>query len=123
MDQGLAMRLLRRVADDTDPAWRQQQEEPASRPAGEPAGERRQPPTGPAAAKPPLERPLSDKELEVVRLLVLGKTNREIAQAMMVSLSSAKTYVKRAMEKLVVSDRTQAAVRAVELGLLPDQDL
>jgi DNA-binding NarL/FixJ family response regulator len=57
-----------------------------------------------------------------VRLLALGKTNREIAQTMLVSLSSVKTYVKRAMDKLMVSDRTQAAVRAIELGLLPDQE-
>ncbi len=55
-------------------------------------------------------------------LLAAGKSNREIAQTMMVSLSSVKTYIKRIMDKLVVSDRTQAAVRAIELGLLPEQD-
>jgi DNA-binding NarL/FixJ family response regulator len=58
----------------------------------------------------------------VVRLLAVGRTNREIAQTLMVSLSSVKTYVKRVMDKLVVSDRTQAAVRAIELGLVADQD-
>ena len=127
MDQGLAMRLLSRVAEDTD---RRRQKEPTPEPAGEPAGEsagdfagehREPPPAGPPPAGPPPTRPLSSKELEVVRLLTAGKSNREIAQTMMVSLSSVKTYVKRSMEKLVVSDRTQAAVRAIELGLLPDQ--
>ncbi len=134
IDQGLAMRLLTRVAEDNN---RQSQSppEPASEPAGETggetggetAGERREPPPpAPAAAGPPTNpspvRPLSNKELEVVGLLAAGKSNREIAQTMLVSLSSVKTYIKRIMDKLVVSDRTQAAVRAIELGLLPEQD-
>ncbi len=119
MDQGLAMRLLRRVAEDTD---RQQQQQQRREPTPEPAKDPREASSEPPPARPVLERPLSDKELEVVRLLTAGKSNREIAQTMLVSLSSVKTYVKRAMEKLVVSDRTQAAVRAVELGLLPDQE-
>ena len=112
MDQGLTMRLLARLAEETD-----RRREPSPEPAGEP---REAPPAGPPSAKPAPERPLSTKELEVVRLLAAGKTNRDIAQTMLVSLSSVKTYVKRAMDKLVVSDRTQAAVRAIELGLLPD---
>jgi DNA-binding NarL/FixJ family response regulator len=113
MDQGLAMRLLKRVAEDVG-----RQREPSL----EPARESRETPPGPPPVFPAAAvRPLSVKELEVVRLLATGKSNREIAQTMMISLSSVKTYVKRAMEKLVVSDRTQAAVRAIELGLLPDQ--
>ena len=64
---------------------------------------------------------LTARELEVLRLLALGKTNRQIAQEMLVSLSSVKAYVRRVTEKLGVSDRTQAAVRAVELGLLSEQ--
>jgi DNA-binding NarL/FixJ family response regulator len=122
IDQGLAMRILTRVAEDNN-----RQGEPYSEPAGETAGERRDPspppPTArPAPTTPPPVRPLSSKELEAVRLLAVGKTNREIAQTMMVSLSSVKTYIKRVMDKLVVSDRTQAAVRAIELGLIADQE-
>ncbi len=64
---------------------------------------------------------LTAKELEVLRLLALGKTNRQIAQETLVSLSSVKAYVGRIIDKLGVTDRTQAAVRAVELGLLPEQ--
>lgn len=64
---------------------------------------------------------LTPRELEALRLLALGRTNRQIAQEMLVSLSSTKAYVGRIIDKLGVSDRTQAAVRAVELGLLPDQ--
>ena len=125
MDQGLAMRLLKRVAEDVNRQMEpnpepgaKPQENPTPRPHTLPLG---LPPAGPPMAGPPMARPLSSKELEVVRLLTAGKSNREIAQTMMVSLSSVKTYVKRSMEKLVVSDRTQAAVKAIELGLLPDQ--
>ncbi|MDQ3964984.1 MAG: response regulator transcription factor, partial [Actinomycetota bacterium] len=64
---------------------------------------------------------LTARELEVLRLLALGKTNRQIAQEMLVSLSSVKAYVRHIIDKLGVSDRTQAAVRAVELGLLVEQ--
>ena len=64
---------------------------------------------------------LTARELEVLGLLTSGKTNRQIAQEMLVSLSSVKAHVGRVIEKLGVSDRTQAAVRAVELGLLPEQ--
>jgi PAS domain S-box-containing protein len=64
---------------------------------------------------------LTPREQEALRWLALGKTNRQIAKEMLVSLSSVKAYVVRIIEKLGVSDRTQAAVRAVELGLLPEQ--
>ena len=67
------------------------------------------------------EAKLTTRELEVLGLLALGKTNRQIAQEMLVSLSSVKVYVRHIINKLGVFDRTQAAVRAVELGLLPDQ--
>ena len=65
---------------------------------------------------------LSAKEIEVVRLLAQGKTNREVGQTLMVSLSTAKIHVWRVMQKLGVSDRTQAAVRAVELGLVYSEE-
>ena len=64
---------------------------------------------------------LTARELEVLGLLASGKTNRQIAQEMLLSLSSVKAHVARVIEKLGVSDRTQAAVRAVELGLLPER--
>lgn len=62
---------------------------------------------------------LSDREIEALRLIAVGKTNRQIAQELMVSLSTVKTYVQRIIKKLGVSDRTQAAVRAAELGIAP----
>ena len=65
------------------------------------------------------EAKLTERELQALRLLTLGKTNRQIAKEMLVSVSTAKAHVGHIIEKLGVSDRTQAAVRAVELGLLP----
>ena len=65
----------------------------------------------------PLER-LSPRELEVLQLLTQGQTNREIAQNLTVSVSTVKIHVEHILAKLGVSDRTQAAVRAIQLGLL-----
>jgi len=61
---------------------------------------------------------LSIRELEVLRLLAQGLTNREIAQTLTLSASTVKNHVEHILTKLSVSDRTQAAVRAFELGLL-----
>ena len=62
---------------------------------------------------------LSPREREVLQLLTRGQTNREIAQQLIVSVSTVKIHVEHILAKLGVSDRTQAAVRAIELGLLP----
>jgi DNA-binding NarL/FixJ family response regulator len=70
----------------------------------------------PSHADLPSKR-LSPRELEVLHLLIQGHTNREIASTLMVSVSTAKNHVEHVLAKLGVSDRTQAAVRALELGL------
>jgi DNA-binding NarL/FixJ family response regulator len=61
---------------------------------------------------------LTPRELEIIQLLVEGKTNKEIAKNLVVSSLTVKTHVQHIIRKLGVSDRTQAAVCAVELGLL-----
>lgn len=61
---------------------------------------------------------LSIRELEVLQLLAQGLTNREIAQTLTLSASTVKNHVEHILTKLGVSDRTQAAVHAFELGLL-----
>ncbi len=61
---------------------------------------------------------LSPREREVLQLLTQGQTNREIAGNLTVSVSTVKIHVEHILDKLGVSDRTQAAVRAIELGLL-----
>jgi DNA-binding NarL/FixJ family response regulator len=54
----------------------------------------------------------------VLQLLSQGQTNREIGRNLLVSVSTVKIHVEHILAKLDVSDRTQAAVRAIELGLL-----
>jgi DNA-binding NarL/FixJ family response regulator len=61
---------------------------------------------------------LTAREQDVLRLVAQGFTNNEIASALYVSLATVKTHVEHIIAKLGVSDRTQAAVRAVELGFL-----
>jgi len=65
-----------------------------------------------------LPKQLSEREYEVLRLLAQGKTNPEIGQELTISMGTVKIHVEHILAKLRVSDRTQAAVRAVELGLL-----
>ena len=83
------------------------------------AGLRESPPS--RVAPESLENRLSSQETEVLRLIATGKTNRQITQELHISLSSVKTYVQRIIKKLGVSDRTQASVRAVEMGLLSER--
>lgn len=61
---------------------------------------------------------LTPRELDVLRLLTQGKTNREIAGDLVISAGTVKIHVQHIIAKLGVSDRTQAAVRSIELGLL-----
>jgi DNA-binding NarL/FixJ family response regulator len=60
---------------------------------------------------------LAPRELEVLRHLASGHTNKEIASAMNYSIGTVKNVVQRVIEKLAVADRTQAAVLAVRAGL------
>lgn len=68
----------------------------------------------------PLVEELTARERDVLRLVAQGQTNRAIAQALGLSLGTVKVHVERIIAKLGVSDRTQAAVRAVERGLLDE---
>jgi len=66
----------------------------------------------------PGPQPLTPVERAVLRLVADGLTNKEISERMRWSMGTAKKYVQRILEKLGVSDRTQAAVEAVRHGLL-----
>jgi two-component system, NarL family, response regulator LiaR len=61
---------------------------------------------------------LSPRELEILRLLVDGRSNPEIADLLYVSLSTVKTHIRNIMNKLAVDDRVQAAVVALRAGLV-----
>ena len=56
---------------------------------------------------------LSERELEVLRLLTAGQTNREISDELFVSAETVKSHVSAVIGKLGVRDRTQAAIFAV----------
>ena len=76
-------------------------------------------PADDAVTRPqPLVVPLSERELEVVRLLADGHSNREIAAALYLAEGTVKNHVTNVLGKLGARDRTQAALRARTLGLL-----
>lgn len=62
--------------------------------------------------------PLSGRELEVLRLLAVGRANREIAGELFISPHTVKRHVAHILDKLRASNRTEAGARARELGLL-----
>jgi LuxR family maltose regulon positive regulatory protein len=62
--------------------------------------------------------PISDRELEVLRLIEAGLSNREIADKLFISLNTVKTHTKNINSKLDVNSRTRAVARAKELKLL-----
>ncbi len=109
LNEELAARLLRRLADKAET----EREESAQQP----------PPASPAQPQRRQEVPLAlealtPRETEVLGLLAQGQSNPKIAQTLTISRSTAKVHVERIIRKLEVSDRTQAAVRAIEMGLL-----
>jgi DNA-binding NarL/FixJ family response regulator len=65
-----------------------------------------------------LPEPLSDREREILRLLAQGLSNREIADRLSLAQGTVKNYVTTILQKLGARDRTQAALRARELGLI-----
>lgn len=81
----------------------------------------RRPP--PAAFAPNLKAQASlgitDREFEVLRLLAAGRSNKEIAQGLTLSPNTVKTHVARLFEKLEAARRTEAILKARELGLIP----
>jgi LuxR family maltose regulon positive regulatory protein len=66
----------------------------------------------------PLVEPLSERELEVLRLIAQGLSNREISERLFVALTTVKGHNRRIYGKLQVRRRTEAIARARELGLL-----
>jgi LuxR family maltose regulon positive regulatory protein len=72
-----------------------------------------------AASRPqPLAGPLSQRELEVLRLISEGLSNREISERLVLALDTVKGHNRRIYEKLQVERRTEAVARARELGLV-----
>jgi LuxR family transcriptional regulator, maltose regulon positive regulatory protein len=71
------------------------------------------------AAPPGLAEPLTDRELEVLRLIAVGRSNQRIARDLVVALDTVKKHVTHVLGKLGATNRTEAAARARQLGLIP----
>lgn len=65
-----------------------------------------------------LAEPLSEREIEVLRLMANGSSNKEIAEVLVIAEGTAKNHVSNILSKLEARDRAQAVARGKELGLL-----
>jgi LuxR family maltose regulon positive regulatory protein len=72
-----------------------------------------------AAAAPGLAEPLTEREMDVLRLIAAGRSNQQIAHDLVVALDTVKKHVTHVLGKLGAANRTEAAARARELGLIP----
>jgi DNA-binding NarL/FixJ family response regulator len=70
----------------------------------------------------PMPDPLTPREMEILQLVVQGRTNREIATRLIVAVGTIKIHVEHILGKFGATGRTQAAVRAVELGIVHTDD-
>jgi DNA-binding NarL/FixJ family response regulator len=73
---------------------------------------------GTNSARPTLVEPLTGREQEVLAALAKGLSNREIAEQMVITEGTVKNHVSNLIAKLEVRDRTQAVLRAQEIGLI-----
>jgi len=111
LDSSIAGRVFRHYSAPAAPAA------PAASPAPQ-ASSTAKTTEMPAQVRQPLIDPLSQRELEVLQLVVEGLSNQEIADRLIISLATAKTHVRNILNKLAVDDRTQAAVQAMRRGLV-----
>ena len=66
---------------------------------------------------PPSEEPLTEREVEVLKLLARGLQNKEIAEELLISERTVSTHVSNIISKLHLANRTQAALYALKEGL------
>ena len=88
---------------------------------GQVAARARHPEPAPPHASKPAPDELTERELEVLRLIATGLSNREIAQALTIAEKTVKTHVSNILSKLHLADRTQAAIYALHEGLGPEE--
>jgi len=90
-------------------------------PHGVTAAQEKASPTGDllASSGQALVEPLSQRELEVLHLISLGRTNQEIARQLIIAPGTVKAHTSSIYRKLDVANRTEAVARARQLGILP----
>jgi DNA-binding NarL/FixJ family response regulator len=72
----------------------------------------------PVEQMPTVDLPLTSREIQVLRHLALGLSNREIGHSLEISVETVKEHVQNILRKLNVADRTEAAVRAIKAGVV-----
>ena len=77
-----------------------------------------QPAPGEKTKDEPLLEPLNERELDVLRLIATGRSNKEIAEILVVALSTVKWYINNLYSKLGAKSRTHALALAKELELI-----
>jgi DNA-binding NarL/FixJ family response regulator len=115
LDEKVAMRLLTSLMNGK--TRQEEATERRGRPAAAPATGA---PLGEGGQSQLANNPLTPREAEVLRLVAKGQTNQQIARTLTISPSTVKRHIRRVSAKLGVRDRVQAAVRAVELGVLDE---
>ena len=75
----------------------------------------------PAATHPPIEE-LTEREVEVLRLVAQGESNPQIAELLCITVNTVKTHLKNILSKLQLQNRTQVAAYAVQSGLVSQTD-
>lgn len=117
LDASIASRVLKHYSSEAPLKEHVDAEEKQGDTAPAPTHEAATTPA-PAVMDRPFAEPLSSRELEVLKLIVDGLSNQEIADKLIISLATAKTHVRNILNKLAVDDRTQAAVHAMRRGLV-----
>jgi len=112
LDEGVAMGLLTRLMNG-----RVEEKESGQKRATNPFGSQ----SPPEDAGSRSDASLTPRAVDVLRMMVLGRTNQQIARMLSISVSTVKRHVRHIREKLEAGDRVQAAVRAIELGLLDER--
>ena len=77
--------------------------------------------SGAPSSGPQLPDDLTERELDVIRLVAQGRSNREIAKELWISEKTVKTHVSHALTKLGLKDRTQLAIHAIKSGLVESE--
>jgi LuxR family maltose regulon positive regulatory protein len=79
-----------------------------------------QPNPAPKSSDGALPEPLSDRELDILRLIASGRSNQEIADILVIAVSTVKSHINNLYGKLGTNRRTEAIAIAREMGLLSE---